>query len=168
MAMLRHIVNIFACALLSSAALGAVPITWQDYRNERFGYEVDLPLGMFTGSRDGEAGVTLRDSEGEGEIRVYGGVNEGSLSPEELEDVLASAGLVREVTYARRGSSWFVISGYATEAAENGEDLIYYTKVMFSADRQALSAFEARYPISDKRLYDAVIERMEDSLTAPR
>jgi hypothetical protein len=164
-AMLR-LLTITAGLLLSSMAMGAAPIAWQDYDNSKFGYGIELPLGMFTGARDGEAGIILNENDGQGQIRVYGAVNAGNLTPGELEEILSDADLVREVTYGRRGSSWFVISGYA--AGDDGEDVIFYTKVMFSPDRQVLSAFEARYPVSARLLYDSIIERMEDSLTAPR
>jgi hypothetical protein len=165
---MRALVPVLIGCLFTLTAVAAPPIEWQVYSNEKYGYEIELPLGMFTGSRDGDNGITLLDSDGEGEIRVYGGVNAQDLSLRELEATLSDSEQIGEVTYARRGFSWFVLSGYSAKEAEDGEDLIFYTKLMFSPDRQLLSGFEASYPISDKRRYDAIIERMEDSLTAPR
>ena len=165
---MRALVLVLVSCLAPFAALAAPPIEWQVYSNEKYGYEIELPLGMFTGSRDGDNGLTLLDNDGQGEIRVYGGVNAQELSLRELEATLSGSDRVSEVTYARRGSSWFVLSGYSPADDEDGEDLIFYAKLMFSPDRQLLSAFEARYPIADKRRYDAIIERMEDSLTPPR
>jgi hypothetical protein len=165
---MRALALVLIGSLLPLTAVAAPPVEWQVYSNEKFGYEIELPLGMFTGSRDGDNGITLLDSDGQGEIRVYGGVNARELSPRELEATLSGSDRIGEVTYARRGSSWFVLSGYSPVEDPDGESLIFYTKLMFSPDRRLLSAFEASYPISDKRRYDAIIERMEDSLTPPR
>ena len=164
---MRALALVLIGSLLPLTAVAAPPVEWQVYSNEKFGYEIELPLGMFTGSRDGDNGITLLDSDGQGEIRVYGGVNARELSPRELEATLSGSDRIGEVTYARHGSSWFVLSGYSPVEDPDGESLIFYTKLMFSPDRRLLSAFEASYPVSEKRRYDAIIERMEDSLTAP-
>jgi hypothetical protein len=93
--------------------------------------------------------------------------DEDGLSLIELRAALADAERIRQITYSRSGNSWFVVSGYYNRSSEEDADLIFYAKFMISADRQSVSAFEASYPISDKRRYDPIIERMEDTLTPP-
>jgi hypothetical protein len=60
------------------------------------------------------------------------------------------------------------VSGYYRRLDDEETDLIFYAKFMISDDRRAISAFEASYPIIDKKRYDPIIERIEDSLTSPR
>lgn len=157
--------------LVATLALAPHPAAaWEPYQNAAYGYEISLPGAPFAveAAADGR-GVTLLELGGRGQIDVYGADNAQNLTPRQFEAALAEAPRIRDITYARRGNSWFVISGhYFREAdAEAGSDLIFYAKVMFSPDRSRLSAFEASYPVADKRKYDPVIERLEDSLRAP-
>jgi hypothetical protein len=163
----RPLIAFVTICLLTLSAIGAQGIDWQRYEDAVYGYEVDLPLGLFTGSRREDNGITLFETGGRGQIDVYGAANTENLSPRGFQAVLSGAERIREITYARRGSSWFVISGYYHREGEDSDDLIFYAKFMFSPDRRHLSAFEASYPVADKRRYDPIIERMEDSLTSP-
>ena len=165
--MRRLLLAFTATLLLTLTAVGAPEIHWQIYEDPAYGYEVELPLGTFTGARREDNGVILTETDGRGQIDVYGAVNTHGLSPREFEAELSDADRIREITYARRGRSWFVISGYYRREGDDSDDLIFYAKFMFSPDRERLSAFEASYPVSDKRRFDAIIERMEDSLTSP-
>jgi hypothetical protein len=51
-----------------------------------------------------------------------------------------------------------VLSGYHQEK-------IYYEKVMFTCAGGIVSIFGINYPIAERKLYDAIIERMEDAFT---
>ena len=102
-----------------------------------------------------------------GQIDVYGAVNSKQLSPRDFEEALSAAERIREITYARRGASWFVISGYYLREDDRSDDLIFYAKFMFSPDRSRLAAFEASYPVADKARWAPIIEAMEDSFSAP-
>jgi hypothetical protein len=143
-------------------------IEWTRYTNSTFGYSVDVPSGLFRSSSNEDKGVTLLEQEGRGQIDIYGATNVQMLTPRQFEQALAGADRIREITYSRRGESWFVISGYYRRQGDESDDLIFYAKFLFSQDRSALSAFEASYAAVDKRRYDPIIERMEKSLTAPR
>jgi hypothetical protein len=165
---MRILAVVTTSLFLTLAAAGAQPIEWQQYESPEYGYAIELPLGLFTGDSNGDAAITLLENDGRGQIDVYGAVNTQNLSPRDFEAALSEAERIREITYARRGSSWFVISGYYRREGEESDDLIFYAKFMFSADRNLVSAFEASYPVADKRRFDPIIERMEDSLTAPR
>jgi hypothetical protein len=165
--MKRLIIFSFLALALNLGEAFAAGIEWTHYENATFGYTVDLPLGLFRTSSNEDKGVTLLEQDGRGQIDVYGAINIQMLEPRQFEEALASAGRIREVTYSRRGASWFVISGYYQREGDESDDLIFYAKFMFSQDGSSLSAFEASYPLSDKRRYDPIIERMEESLTAP-
>jgi hypothetical protein len=163
---MRFLIAFYLSFLIVVSATAAPPVQWQRYHNDTYDYSVDLPLGRFAGSA-GEAGIALVENDGAGQIEVYGAANAQMLSPRQFEEALSSADRIREITYARRGSSWFVISGYYRREGDERQDLIFYAKFMFSGDRRHLSAFEASYPRSEKRRYDSIIERMEESLTSP-
>jgi hypothetical protein len=60
------------------------------------------------------------------------------------------------VTYQPRGRSWFVLSGYH-------QDKIFYEKIMFTCSGEVLSIFAITYPIEQRGVYDAAVERMEDA-----
>jgi hypothetical protein len=60
------------------------------------------------------------------------------------------------VTYARRGASWFVISG------EDGRD-VFYEKVMFSCGGRLINGFSLFYPAASKLRFDPIVERIENT-----
>ena len=164
---MRALLPLFLAAVLAVAAApaGASQLYW----NPTYGYEIELPGGPFAVEEAPNGkGVTLIDSAGRGQIDVYGAQNAENLSPREFEAVLGRAERIRDITYARRGSSWFVISGYYHREGDESDDLIFYAKFMFSPDRTRLAAFEASYPEADRARWDPIIERMEDSFRAPR
>ena len=59
------------------------------------------------------------------------------------------------MTYHPRGRSWFVLSGYRG-------DQIYYEKVMFSCQQDIVNVIAITYPVAERKLYDPIVERMED------
>lgn len=156
---------------LAVVVLALLPLpagAWESYRNPVYGYEIALPGAPFAveDRADGE-GVTLMDIAGRGQIDVYGAQNAESLSPRALEAVLSGAERIRDVTYAVRGNSWFVLSGYYRRAGDESDDLIFYAKFMFSPDRSRFAGFEASYPEADRARWEPIIEAMEDSFRAP-
>ena len=153
------------------AVLALLPLSagaWETYRNPSYGYAIALPGAPFAvEERPDKQGVTLIDIAGRGQIDVYGAENAEDLSPREFEAVLGEAERIREITYARRGKSWFVLSGYYHREGDDSDDLIFYAKFMFSPDRSRFAGFEASYPEGDRARWDPIIEAMEDSFRAP-
>ena len=87
---------------------------------------------------------------------VGGWNNRASRSPESFKQwLIANAGGYDEVTYHPRGRSWFVLSGYRG-------DQIYYEKVMFSCRQDIVNVIAITYPVAERKLYDPIVERMED------
>lgn len=156
--------------LVATLSLAPTPAAaWDAYENPTYGYRIDLPGGPFAVEpAAGGTGVTLLDLAGRGQIDVYGADNAQELSPRAFESALGAAPRIAEITYARRGNSWFVISGHYRREGAESTPLIFYAKVMFSPDRQRLAAFEASYPQAEKARWDPIIERLEASLRAPQ
>ena len=93
---------------------------------------------------------------------VGGWNNTRAQSPEGLKRwLIENVGGYDETTYRPRGRSWFVLSGYRG-------DSIYYEKVMFSCGGSLVNVFAITYPVDQRNLYDAIVERMEDSFRPGR
>lgn len=163
---MRLVLGLLAALLLMR---GAHADEWQRYTDPEFGYSVELPDGGFdTEVSPSRNGLTLYEQDGRGQIDVYAIGNDEGLSLEQVREALSTADRIKQITYGRDGASWFVVSGYYRRLEDEAMDLIFYAKFMISNDRRAISVFEASYPITDKKRYDEIIERIEDSLTRPR
>lgn len=155
---------VLAVGLGSTASLGQAE--WRSYENARFGYTAELPTTGFSATET-DKGLTLLEEGGRGQIDIFGAANAERLGPAQYEQVLAGADRISEITYARRGQSWLVVSGYYKRDAQRGDNLIFYAKFMFSGDRRTIAGFEASYPSESREKFDPIVERMEDHLTAP-
>jgi hypothetical protein len=159
-----------ALALLI-VVLGLAPAhaaEWRNYVDPTFGYSVTIPEdGFDVEVGPANNGLTLYERNGHGQIDVYGIRNDDGLTLTEMKVALSKADRIEQITYGRAGHSWLVVSGYYKRPASHDTDLIFYAKFMISKDRKSIAAFEASYPLSEKRRFDPIIERMEDSLTRP-
>lgn len=148
-------------------AVQAQSLDWQRYRNAAYGYRIDLPIGTFEVREQSPAKLSLFEVNGLGQIDVYGADNAEGLAPQDFARVLEDADRVKEVTYRTGGRNWFVLSGYYRRESGEIEELIFYAKFMFSSDHSRLAAFEISYPLSQKRRFDPIVDRLESSLRAP-
>jgi hypothetical protein len=152
--------------VLGTGAFAQGTTEWTKYVDPQYGFSADLPYGAFQPLEDdGSGGLTLGEVDGNGQISIYGGDANG-LTLDGFAEQLTSGNDVRSITYRAEGNSWFVLSGFY-EPETGGEPLIFYTKVLLSADRQTFSAFEISYDADQKALYDSVVSRIEDSFTRP-
>ena len=138
-------------------------LTWMN----AYDFEIALPLSVFALDEEAGRGLFLREVGGQGEMKVYGADNTSGRSPREFVTALEEADRIEEVTYRAEGRNWFVLSGYYADEDSLGEPLIFYAKVMFSADWSRVSAFEISYPQGEKRRFDPIVDRIENSLTPP-
>lgn len=156
-----------AVILLVASPLQAGDAGWQAFHEDRLGYRIDLPLGMFHVVEEMPDRISLQETGGEAQLLAYGGENAGDATVAEFRRTLEGAEWIREITYRAGGRSWFVLSGYYRREDVEQEDLIFYAKVMFNADRSRFSGFEISYPRSDKRRFDPIVTRIEKSLRPP-
>ena len=156
--------------LLTAAPAAAQTADWAQYVDPTYGYRIELPVIGFRIVEPQSADPVLRLEEegGLGLIEVYGGPNTDGWTLAEFEQFLGQSERVAEVTYRAGGESWLVLSGYYRREGFENESLIFYTKVMFSADRQSFAAFEFSYPENERVRYDPMVERVEDSFSGPR
>ena len=140
---------------------------WSRYQDPEYGFSAELPTGLFqTIDSEDTPGIRLVETGGDAQLSLYGGPAEG-MNRDTLEARLSSGEQIGTITYRAGGDSWFVLSGfYEPFASENGD--IFYTKVLFSPDRQSFSAFEISFPAEDKPRFEPIVDRIEKSFTRPR
>ena len=164
-------------AVGADAALGehSIPVRdladldWRVYRDTVFDFSVEIPFALFEPAPEGGRGLRLYEiGGGPARLDVYGAENAQGLSPEEFVAMLYEGEPIGEVTYRAGGKNWFVLSGYYAVEAPSDDQMIFYTKFMFSSDGKRISAFEIGYPKQDKALFDPIVERLEQTLSPPR
>ena len=150
------------CTVLFTTGIiaGVVPALagWSYERDATLGFAYAYPSELFDRTEgDGQPAFHYFVSENsEAKLLVGGWDNSAGQSPDSLKRwMLDNVGGYDELTYRPRGESWFVLSGYRG-------DTIYYEKVMFSCANRIVSVFAITYPIDQRDLYDAVVERMEN------
>lgn len=160
-----------ACTLAIVAVLGFAnasqarrlpQLDWQVYRNERFGIGVKYPADVFRPARTSAAGdgQTFESRDGNARMLIGALANTARYTPATYQQLLARRSYAGyTVDYAPAGRSWFVLSG------EN-QDKIFYEKVFFRCGGAVINSFAIVYPRAQRRLYDAIVEEMEDSFRA--
>jgi hypothetical protein len=151
-------------ALLGAAAAAEAQrrppdLGWSTYRNERFGLQLEYPAGIFRPERaaaQGE-GQAFVSEDGQARLLVGAFANTDGHNAESYQRYIVreSYGGAR-FDYAPRGRSWLVVSG--TRA-----DRMFYEKVFFSCGGQIINSFAMIYPLAERRLYDPIVERIEDT-----
>lgn len=132
---------------------------WRQYRNERYGFSLEYPADLFVTERVAEAGDGHAFSSTDGEARLLVGalVNAGGHTPTTYQQYIARHSYPHyQIDYRRTGGSWFALSG------EN-KDHIFYEKVMFTCGGRLINSFAMIYPASRRHVFDAVVERIEDT-----
>lgn len=146
-------------------ATSVVADDWERYTNSAAGFTIDLPLTRFDVEKQTPARLTLEETDGDAQLDVFGVTNSQTLTVAQFQAIMEAADPNRRITYRAAGRSWFVLSGYLDDQSE---PTVFYAKFMLNRARTALSAFEISYPATRKAELDPMVERIEDSLTAPR
>ncbi|WP_137392211.1 hypothetical protein [Rhodoligotrophos defluvii] len=154
---------LFAAVLcLGTVVPAAAQAEWRRHVDGRLGLSVDVPARGFVRAdpEAGNDGLRLVSADGSGEIAVYS-VPLPSMSFAAFRRQLTDGARARgtRITYIAGGKSWFVFSGH-------WDGQIVYYKVLLKQVCGVPMAhqFHLRYPRDQKRAYDAVIERMDDTL----
>ncbi len=166
----KMLLRLFAAAWLAMPATAAFAQSygWESYRDPEFGFSIDLPLGLMEPAGGTEGRMTFVEPGGSGQLVLYAEYNREGRSLEDLKTHLARSAGVEEVTYERGGNSWFVLSGYFRMEDDDEDEVIFYLKLMQSADRSRHAIFALNYPRSEKARYDPIVERLEASFRRPR
>lgn len=128
---------------------------WKTYTNARFGFSVSYPADTLLPQPPPENGdgqlFLSRDKAAE--LRVYGDLN---ALAETIQARYAAAlkAAPGKVGYKVLRPDWFVVSG--SDTAKGRE---FYKKVMFGKDG-TVRTLSLEYPVSAKKRYDPIVERV--------
>jgi len=157
------------CARLSATAIllsfsGVIPAlaqghAWETYADAR-GTRIEYPADVFPMARDvGEDGVgqvfTTRD--GRARLQMYSIPNSQALSPEQF--MRNQFPVPRStLTYDRVTPTFFAISS-------RRKGMIVYLRCNFSSNAGgSLHCVDLRYPVNEKRAWDAIVTRVSLSV----
>ena len=143
---------------IGSAQLAAA-VDWTEYRNERYGFSLEYPAGVFAVEHKAEAGDGQVFVAGEGRARLLVGAlaNESVYTPATYQEYVARHSYGEyKIGYRPLASSWFVLSG-------EGDGKIFYEKVMFSCGGRLINSFAMIYPKAQRHIFDPIVERIEDT-----
>ena len=130
---------------------------WETYVNRRFGTRLSYPADVFGEGEPSQDGDGRRFSSGDAQLEVFGWENSDGETARSLQNRLVGTEGYEDVTYARSGSGWLVLSGFRG-------DNIFYEKYFFSGD--TIQAFGIEFPTDRKPFYAPIVERIEDSFRA--
>lgn len=151
---------LFVAIIAFASVAAAAQSKYDTYINERFSFSIDYPSDLLTmqpppTNGDGRAFLS---KDGNIELQIWANYNalfhsveqECAWSLENLKNV--------EVTYKKVADSWFVVSG-----TSNGK--IYYQKTLYHKfkNTDVFFTFTLEYPKSQKRRFDPVVRRIENS-----
>lgn len=133
--------------------------SWRKYTNDRLGFSLVIPSHVFAAEKQSDAGDGLVFASKDGETRLLVGAlkNADARTPSSYQEYVAQQSYANyNITYRRGGDSWFVLSG-------EGNGKTFYEKVMFSCSGGLISSFAMIYPTEQRRTFDPIVEKVEDS-----
>ena len=153
------IILLFLTPLSAQEALN--PGGWQSYRNERFGLSLSYPSRVFQIERTSEAGDGVVFAARGTEARMLVGAlpNRDRQTVASYQDFVARKSYDYQIHYRPKGNTWFVLSG-------EGDGKIFYEKVVFSCGGRLINSFALVYPAAERRIFDPIVERVEDTFRA--
>ncbi|MFZ2102669.1 MAG: hypothetical protein WAU86_19095 [Oricola sp.] len=148
---------------LLAALAGAAAADMLTYQNDRFGTRAAFPAEIFDRIDPPPAngdGRRFRSADG-AELAVYGQYNVLELTPAMLleQERADAASRNREITYAKAGKDWAVVSGFEG-------DMIFYERREFGRDG-VIHALDLRYPRAQKAVFDDLVGPIAGSLEGP-
>jgi hypothetical protein len=134
--------------------------TWSLHRDPEFGFSIRYPSDLFEPlESDTPSFHYFMSRDRKAKLFIGAWNNRDRQTPASVRQWLLENGQGGDdVVYDPHGRSWFVLSGYHQEK-------IYYEKVMFTCAGRVVSLFGINYPIAERKIYDAIVERMEDAFT---
>ena len=137
---------------------------WTSYANARFGETIDIPPGFVNdvGEPENGDGLTFHSADGKAELLVWG----NNLVDEDFKaDGQSRVGDESadgwDVSYQKdAGLAWSVYSG------SKGDRIMYARSISSCKGTQAVH-FRIEYPATQKKDYDAIVDRLSKSLKPP-
>lgn len=143
-------------------AASTVTEGWSVYRNARFGFQLSYPGGLFVEKEtpNSDSGALWTSIDGGARLIATATPNDTGESLESYRDfVMRETYADAKFDYTPLKDTWFVLSG------QKG-DTIFYERITFVCQGRYIYGWQANYPASQKRKYDAIVEAIHRSYKA--
>jgi curved DNA-binding protein CbpA len=128
---------------------------WASYRDARFGFSLQYPFEVFLPDPEPSSeGKNFVSRDGHARLLISAAINAQGLTPAEHRRSLIQ-GAYKSATfdYTPQRGTWFVLSGTL------GSDMFYH-RVTFACDGQAFHGWKLVYPLSERAIYDRIVEEV--------
>lgn len=157
------LLHLFAAVVVAGAALPAAAQAagtqgWSTYKNERYGFRLSYPGGLFTPREtpNSDSGAVWTSTDG-ARLLATATQNESAETIDSYKEfVMRETYADAKFDYTPTKDTWFVLSG------QKG-DTIFYERITFVCDGRYIYGWQANYPASLRRKYDAIIEAIHRS-----
>lgn len=130
--------------------------TWTIFMHPRYGFHLPVPPGVGAlGNPDASNEPQFRSADGTFVMSAWGGTSyelPAKVFADQWETAQHKAG--RDITYVRRGKTWFVVSGTDVRGIE------FYEK--FTMNGQQVAFLNITFPKTRIRQYGGWVEQIED------
>ena len=136
---------------------------WSVYKNERYGYRLSYPGGLFNPAEtpNKESGAIWTTAEGARLIATAAPNESGETLQSYKDFVMRESYAGARIDYSPTKDDWFVVSG------QQG-DQMFYERITFACDGRYIYGWQMRYPVSQRRKYDLIVEAIHASFKAGR
>jgi DnaJ-like protein len=136
-------------------ATSAKTLAWTGIRNARFGFSLDYPSDVFVADpAQTDEGAAFRSRDGRARLVVSAGVNsKGTTLAAHRRSLMEGPYGGALLDYTPRRRYWYVLSGTL------GEEMLY-ERVTFSCDGRTVHSWKLAYPLSERAVYDRIVEEM--------
>ena len=132
---------------------------WTSYRNAKHGFMLAYPTALFAPDpeRESEDGRAVVSTDGRARLLVGAFVNQESTDLKAYREfLLAESYSGATLDYAPVRDKWFILSGL------RGNE-VFYERVTFTCGGRIINSWAMLYPVSERRTYDRVVERVAKS-----
>lgn len=137
---------------------------WSSYKNERYGFRLRYPGGLFvrTETPNSESGALWTSTEGNARLLATATANETGETLDTYRDfVMRETYAEAKFDYTPKRQNWFVLSG------QKG-DMIFYERITFVCEGRYIYGWQVNYPAAQRRKFDAIVEAIHLSYKAGR
>ena len=143
----------------NTAAATASTQGWSNYRNERFGFQLSFPGGLFVRKEtpNADSGALWTSTDGSARLLATATPNETSETLESYREfVMRETYADATFDYTPQKDNWFVLSGLKG-------DMIFYERITFACQGRFIYGWQVNYPLAQRRKYDPIVEAIHRS-----
>lgn len=157
---------VLAATVATAVAAAATTATqgWSTYKNERFGFQISYPGGLFLPQETPniESGALWATADNSARLIATAAPNDtGGTLASYREFVMGETYAGAKFDYTPIRNSWFVLSG-------SKDDNIFYERIDFVCDGRFIYGWQINYPASQRRKFDLIVDAIHRSYKVGR